>query len=379
MKTPVVRPSRGRVRFQAILRPGEDAWLESQWLGLETHNGEETDPDDYELWFVHADGYSAVKLKESLQTHGDEVVVFDSTGPKPTLNVLAFRPLPEGADPALWSPAPSTARPVTGWVQRVIDSTSAHEGTFSSCQRNLDGQGLSYGILQWTQRGGGLFVVLSAMAESDRAAFARIFGPLAAELLDHTRKKALTPLGGALLWDEPWLSRFKSAGAHPPFQQAQLQAAATSSYMKAAVDIAALLGLSTERAMAVYFNRTVHQGPGSALKDAKTLLQAWESGTAPRPTTDAQLLAQYATVCARKFSRSSPPETPYMNSARTIRWVERASESELLADGTTRQRPGRVWHGVSGPLDLYEGILKRTASLLGDPNLRDQPVDLESA
>lgn len=380
MKTPIVRPSPGRVRFQAVLRPGEDAWLESQILGLETHDGEETDPDDYELWWAKGVGYSAVKLKESLETHGDEVVVFDTTGAKPMLNVLAFRPLPSGVAPESWSPTDTTpAGGIKGWTEVVIAKTRAHEGDFGSCQRNLDGQGLSYGILQWTQRGGGLHVVLSAMAEADRAAFARIFGPLAGELLDHTAKKALTPLGGAVLWDEPWLSRFKAAGKHIPFQQAQLAAAANSSYMKAAAQIAELLNLRTERAMAIYFNRAVHQGPSSALKDARSLVQQWGSGALPRPATEREALAQYGAVCASKFLRATPPESPWFNAARTIRWVERSRSSELLPDGSLKARTGRFWHATSGPLDLHEGILSRTASLLGDPELRDQPVDLRSA
>lgn len=76
-----VRPSPGQVFFIARLNPGEDAWLQSEWLQLETHSGEETDSDTYDLMWRKAPGYSAVVLKHDLEIPEDTTVVLDTTDP----------------------------------------------------------------------------------------------------------------------------------------------------------------------------------------------------------------------------------------------------------------------------------------------------------
>jgi len=79
--TPVAirRPSPGQVLFLATLGPGEAAWLESQWLGLETHPGDETDPDTYDLMWAHAAGFTEMCLKKDLVLPPNSTVVLDTT------------------------------------------------------------------------------------------------------------------------------------------------------------------------------------------------------------------------------------------------------------------------------------------------------------
>jgi hypothetical protein len=66
---------------------------------------------------------------------------------------------------------------VQGWSRNVIAWVSRRDGKPDSLNRNLDGNGLSFCILQWTQQSGNLGVLLAAMHEADPAGFASIFGP----------------------------------------------------------------------------------------------------------------------------------------------------------------------------------------------------------
>ena len=47
-------------------------------------------------------------------------------------------------------------RVLDDWMGVLIAKTSEHEGKFWSVQKNIDGNGVSYGILQWTQKSGSL-------------------------------------------------------------------------------------------------------------------------------------------------------------------------------------------------------------------------------
>lgn len=271
----------------------------------------------------------------------------------------------------------SMSEPLNDWIPTLLAKTSKHEGTYGSVQRNLDGNGVSYGILQWTQRGGGLYSVLNAMQQADPDAFARIFGPRWVDLLEHVQRKNMGTLDGALLWNEPWLGRFREAGRHGPFQVAQTELAARSEYMAGAVELAYLLGPRTERAMVLYYNRTVHQGVSGALKPARQLVAWWEEDPSRRPTEDRDVLAQYAWLCAAKFRRDTPPERECYNPDCTIRWRAVSAETELKAGGDyalQRVAASGVYHAVTGPWDLYELVTKRSSEILRDPTLRDVPV-----
>jgi hypothetical protein len=272
---------------------------------------------------------------------------------------------------------------VHDWVSVLLAKTSAHEGSWGSVQRNLDGQGASVGVLQWTQRGGGLGLLLAAMQRADPAAFASIFGAAWPELLEVTARRSLEPVAGAYLWDEPWLGRFLRAGGHLPFRSVQVQLASKGEYMRAAAAIAGLLGVSTERAMTMYFNRAVHQGAGGALACARSLVEHWTLNPGSRPTDARAILAQYAWTCASRFRRTVPPASDRYGTAGTIRWVQLppgAPEVDLDAAGELVRRVpiAPTWHAVTGAWDLWDLIIRRSASILDDPVLRDTAVDLSA-
>ncbi len=272
---------------------------------------------------------------------------------------------------------------ITDWIPTLLRKTSEHEGQFWSVQANLDGNGVSYGILQWTQKSGSLGRLLRTMAATDPIAFGRFFGASWAKLLDVTGRASLEPVDGVVLWAEPWVSRFVAAGRWPAFQQAQARVAAESEYMAGAVEIARTLGVASERALTLYYNRTVHQGSSGALGPAKRLAAWYAEDPRRRPAAPNDVVAQYAWTCAARFRRTTAPERRNFNADGNIWWSPVATEWSELAVGAYRVRRvsvSGVWHAVTGPpskpWSLYDLITKRSSDILTDPTLRDAPVDL---
>lgn len=138
--------------------------------------------------------------------------------------------------------------------------------------------GLTFGGFPFVQEHGSLGQLLALMRERDRAGFERIFGAEAEALLATTTTSEgprawqaadglsprLRPVGGAPLWQEPWLGRFRAAGAHPPFQGAQNEMAARL-YVQPVLPLAAQLGLDSEQALTLLVDRAVQMGPEAAL------------------------------------------------------------------------------------------------------------------
>jgi len=277
---------------------------------------------------------------------------------------------------------------IEDWMETLFRKTSEHEGTFWSVQRNLDGQGVSYGFIQWTQIAGGLSKVLERMRAANPAKFDEVFGgpTAAAHLLDAARAKSMAPVDGANLWDEPWLSRFVKAGHIPEFQQAQRVEAGNSEYMKAAKEIARLLGVKTERAMTMYYNRAVHQGAEGALGPARALSAWYAADPSRRPANPNDVLAQYAWRAAAKFRKIGAPADLNYNQ-RGLVWKPVTTEYAELSQGDYAKSKAKVaapagtYHVFAGgfPVSLYDLITMRSAGILTDPSLRDVDVSLDVA
>ncbi len=272
---------------------------------------------------------------------------------------------------------------VTDWIPTLLRKTSQHEGNFWSVQENKDGNGVSYGILQWTQKSGSLGGLLRAMADADPSEFARIFGPSWRKVLDVTARASMEPVDGVALWAGDWVGRFAKAGRLPIFQEVQTRVAIASDYMSGAIEIARLLGVRSERAMTMYYNRTVHQGASGALGPAKRLAAWYAEDPTRRPAEPKDVLAQYAWTCASKFRRTTPPARRNYNDDGNIWWSPVATEWSELGIGNHRVRRvavSGVWHALTGPpskpWSLYDLITKRSSDILTDPTLRDAPVDL---
>lgn len=243
--------------------------------------------------------------------------------------------------------------------QRLITSVMKHEGTYDSINRNTDGAGLSAGIFQWPQRTGGLSTVLDAYYQANPGLFIRIFGPGWKGLLEHARSRSLEPLEGALLWQDPWASRFILAGQQVDFQQAQDRLAENGPFLKAAYKGATALGFTTERSLSVVLDAAVSQGPEFAVKVARSVRKAYAGTVVPMRT----LLEAYLTRSAAHF-RSAVEPTP------------------TKIEGLSWRKVGNEWHKFAGSIDLYLNVTRRRKGFLNDQLISDallNPPDTQYA
>jgi hypothetical protein len=136
--------------------------------------------------------------------------------------------------------------------------------------------GLSYGIVQFTQDSGNLGRLLTMMRDRDAETFRQVFGADADELVrvttadgppasecDGGRSARTQPVGGADLWEQPWIDRFRAAGNVESFQAAQNELAATG-FVDPMLPFCGNLGLDTDRALTMAVDRAVQMGVGGA-------------------------------------------------------------------------------------------------------------------
>lgn len=172
------------------------------------------------------------------------------------------------------------------WRKRVVASTLAYEGggRYDAMNLNGDGAGLSVGRIQWSQGGGGLTELLEAWAAADPQRFVSYFGPASAQLrgqvASSSRATRLLPVDGAVLWSEPWVSRFRAALRDTSFQRVQDQLLEHGRYMQGALAAARILGgVPTERGFALLFDRSVQQGPDALASAARAVAADGLGGT----------------------------------------------------------------------------------------------------
>jgi len=175
---------------------------------------------------------------------------------------------------------------------------------------------LSYGLIQFTQDSGLLGRLLVMMRQRDGQAFAQMFGSdprTLQQLIDVTtapgpssrqspngRSARVQPVGGTDLWVEPWVSRFRQAGQHVPFQAAQNQLAAEA-FLDPMLQFASWLGLETERALAMVTDRAIQMGRGGA---ARWIVSV--AGPIQTAALRGQALAAMGHSDLRQFQRTTP-------------------------------------------------------------------------
>lgn len=136
--------------------------------------------------------------------------------------------------------------------------------------------GLSFGIAEFNQDSGSLGQLLRLMVEREPETFSAVFGEAVDELLttvtapgpsgEHVesgRGPRVQPVAGTDLWEEPWVSRFKAAGAVPAFKAAQNQLTAEL-FLAPLLPVAAGFGLTTERALCLVLDRAIVLGEQGA-------------------------------------------------------------------------------------------------------------------
>jgi hypothetical protein len=122
-------------------------------------------------------------------------------------------------------------------ILRFVWLTSLFEtgGAFETLNLNTDQCGISFGILQWSQKPGQLHKFLEACSAREPAEWARIFagGSMAGNaILDYTAKPngGLDARGWAIdaafeLTKDPWRSKLQALGTSLPMQRVQLDLA----------------------------------------------------------------------------------------------------------------------------------------------------------
>jgi hypothetical protein len=193
--------------------------------------------------------------------------------------------------------------------------------------------GLEWGFVLAPQRSGAVGRVLEACQRRDPTLFRETFGPASAELLSTTNAatpdERLRPVEGALLWQEPWLSRFRVAGDVPAFRAAQNEVAIEGS-LDPNLPLARAIGFSSDRALAMLFDRCVQMGNGagprfvlnaiSPLPGGETAalealgfatLQAFQESVRLRPTGRLDTYTSAALIEAlRRLGAASPLPVP---------------------------------------------------------------------
>jgi hypothetical protein len=155
---------------------------------------------------------------------------------------------------------------------RCLALTAAFESghTFPECfcalTGDFDGQGISFGVLQWNLGQRSLQPMLERMCADHADVTESVFGPRVPEL------KAMLeePLGDQLAWarsiqdarrrrlEEPWNGLFKSLGRTQEYQEIQRQGART--IFDSAVNLAKDYGLGSQRGVALMFDIRVQNG-----------------------------------------------------------------------------------------------------------------------
>lgn len=223
---------------------------------------------------------------------------------------------------------------------------------FCGISGDFDGQGLSFGALQWCLGQGSLQPLLMQFDRSHPDLVDRICGEHAGEL------RALMVSGRAeqLAWvramqdqhgalAEPWLGMLKSVGRCPEFQAIELESA--NGLYRAALDGCRQFAVRSERAVALLFDIKVQNGSIDPLVTAQ--IQRDVAALGRREDDPAAEVPVLRIIANRRAEAANP------------RWVEDVRKRKLMiAEGQ-----GTV-HGAVYDLDAQYGIgLRAAAELAG--------------
>jgi peptidoglycan hydrolase-like protein with peptidoglycan-binding domain len=154
-------------------------------------------------------------------------------------------------------------------ITRFVWLTSLFEtgGAFGTLNLNTDQCGVSFGILQWSQKPGQLHKLLLACSTREPAEWARIIGGTA--ILDHTSKpnggvdaSGISIEPGFELTKDPWKSRLLALGASPAMQRVQLELASDAYLNELTAITASAPEIRSERGLAFLLDLANQFGPG---------------------------------------------------------------------------------------------------------------------
>jgi hypothetical protein len=167
-------------------------------------------------------------------------------------------------------PVPAITK--AGLDRRCLALTGAFETSepppecFAGLAGDFDGQGLSFGVLQWNIGQGSLQPLLVEMNQSHPDILGQIFGPnystLVAMLAENIEdqlawaRSIQNPMNSALF--EPWRGQFKTLGRTQEFQEIESKHA--DGLFQQALALCDAFGVNSERAAALMFDIQVQNG-----------------------------------------------------------------------------------------------------------------------
>jgi hypothetical protein len=230
----------------------------------------------------------------------------------------------------------------------AFETSSSFPDCFCATTGDFDGQGISFGVLQWNFGQGTLQPMLQRMADRHGAAFDASFGGGAGEI----RAALGKPRPAQLLWtrtlqresrrrlDEPWRGFFNALGRTTEFQDIQREASAD--ILEDAQRMAAEYDLTSERGLALMFDIRVQNGSISA--DVKKRIKA-DIGKLPANQTSEDAEVARMRIVANRRAEAARAE-----------FVEDVRRRKLtIADGS-----GTV-HGKRYDLEREFGLGLKTA------------------
>ena len=206
--------------------------------------------------------------------------------------------------------------PDTPIIQRCLALTGTFETSmgipdcYAGLAGDFDGQGISFGVVQWNIGQGTLQPMLAEMLAQHPDVMAQVFqGNLAA-----IQSMLTQPLAAQLAWARsiqdparhtlfaPWNGMFQALGRTPEFQAIEVEHA--NAIHQAAVGLCQRFGVTTERALALMFDIRVQNGSIGAATEAliRTDYAAIPADAAPM---DAEV-AKLRSIANRRAEASNP-------------------------------------------------------------------------
>lgn len=214
---------------------------------------------------------------------------------------------------------------------------------FASVTGDFDGQGMSFGALQWNFGQGSLQPLLKRLLDEHPDVAERIFGARLDELRSAVlggreasmRFAASIQAPGGKKVAEPWRSLFHSLGLTPEFQGLERDGAAA--YFDRAVRLSASYGLWSERGRALMFDICVQNG---SISDATARLIQAGFAALPADLAPEQAEVERMRIVANRRAEAANP-----------RFVEDVRTRKLcIAEGR-----GTV-HGIAYDLEGQFGL-----------------------
>lgn len=223
------------------------------------------------------------------------------------------------------APAPAIGMAAKPLRERCVALTGSFETSspvpqcFSGLTGNFDGQGISFGALQWNFGQGSLQPLLQKMMANHQAVIAGIFGADFAEL---QRMLAMTSKADQVAWaaglqtvkfsvNQPWRGYFTALGQTAEYQAIQGDAAAAV-YQKG-LGFCRQFGLKSERAVALMFDIATQNGSINA-----TVAAQINSDFAKLPAGETDETPKLVIVANRRAEASNP------------KWVENVRARKLV-------------------------------------------------